>query len=166
MSQPTSMSSAAHVYRRFVPQPVRSVAATTVPAGVRRKVKGGLARTLSRREARLHRKALRRVRRAGLGQSERRTKASDGRVAHVHTGLTVDLARRLDHDLVTQALDAAEVPWFAVPGLDDRRLCIAVMQKDKGTVRRVLRALMEEHTGYVVSVSPAAATRARHRAAT
>src|SRR5690606_1689144 len=69
---------------------------------------------------------------------------------------TVDLARRLDHDLVTQALDAAEVPWFAVPGLDDRRLCIAVMQKDKGTVRRVLRALMEEHTGYVVSVSPAA----------
>ncbi|WP_435232710.1 sugar phosphotransferase [Streptomyces althioticus] len=156
MSQPTSLSSAAHVYRRFVPQPVRSVAASTVPAGVRRKVKGGLARTLSRREARLHRKALRRVRRAGLGQSERRTKAADGRVAHVHTGLTVDLARRLDHDLVTQALDAAEVPWFAVPGLDDRRLCIAVMQQDKGTVRRVLRALMEEHTGYVVSVSPAA----------
>ncbi|MGA5316453.1 sugar phosphotransferase [Streptomyces pseudogriseolus] len=156
MSQPTSMSSATHVYRRFVPQPVRSVAATTVPAGVRRKVKGGLARTLSRREARLHRKALRRVRRAELGRSERRTKAPDGRVAHVHTGLTVDLARRLDHDLVTQALDAADVPWFAVPGLDDRRLCIAVTQKDKGTVRRVLRALLEEHTGYVVSVSPAA----------
>lgn len=157
MANPTSMSSAVHVYRRFVPQPVRSAAATTVPAGVRRKVKGGLARTLSRREARLHRRALRRVRRAGLGQSERRTTAPDGRIAHVHTGLTVDLARRLDHDLVTHALDAAEVPWFAVPALDDRRLCLAVEVRDKGTVRRVLRALLEEHTGYVVSVSPSAA---------
>ncbi|GAA4968810.1 sugar phosphotransferase [Streptomyces hyderabadensis] len=157
MPNPTSMSSAVHVYRRFVPQPVRSAAATTVPAGVRRKVKGGLARTLSRREARLHRRALRRVRRAGLGQSERRTQAPDGRIGHVHTGLTVDLARRLDHDLVTQALDAAEVPWFAVPALDDRRLCLAVEVRDKGTVRRVLRALLEEHTGYVVSVSPSAA---------
>ncbi|MET9254911.1 sugar phosphotransferase [Streptomyces sp. NPDC003717] len=156
MSSPTSMSSAGHVYRRWVPQPVRSAAATTVPAGVRRKVKGGLARTLSRREARLHRRALRRVRRAGLGRSERRTEAPDGRIGHVHTGLTVDLARRLDLDLVTQALDAAEVPWFAVPALDDRRLCIAVEQREKGTVRRVLRALLEEHTGYVVSVSPAA----------
>lgn len=157
MANPTSMSSAVHVYRRFVPQPVRSAAATAVPAGVRRKVKGGLARTLSRREARLHRRALRRVRRAGLGQSERRTTAPDGRIAHVHTGLTVDLARRLDHDLVTHALDAAEVPWFAVPALDDRRLCLAVEVRDKGTVRRVLRALLEEHTGYVVSVSPSAA---------
>ncbi|GAA5204419.1 sugar phosphotransferase [Streptomyces thinghirensis] len=156
MSSPTSMNSAVHVYKRFVPQPVRSAAASTLPAGVRRKVKGGLARTLNRREARLHRRALRRVRRAGLGHSERRTQAPDGRVGHVHTGLTVDLARRLDHDLVTHALDAAEVPWFAVPALDDRRLCLAVEQRYKGTIRRVLRALLEEHTGYVVSVFPAA----------
>ncbi|MFD4261647.1 sugar phosphotransferase [Streptomyces sp. NPDC058534] len=156
MPDPTSMNSAVHVYKRFVPQPVRSAAASTLPAGVRRKVKGGLVRTLNRREARLHRRALRRVRRAGLGNSERRTQAPDGRVGHVHTGLTVDLARRLDHDLVAQALDAAEVPWFAVPALDDRRLCLAVEQRHKGTVRRVLRALLEAHTGYVVSVSPAA----------
>lgn len=149
------MSSAANVYKRLVPQPVRSAAATTVPVGVRRKVKRGLARTLSRREARLHRRALRRVRRAGLGSSERRTEAPDGRVGHVHSGLTTDLARRLDHDLVTQALDAAEIPWFAVPALDDRRICLAVDQKDKGAVRRVLRALLEDHTGYVVCVSPA-----------
>ncbi|KUN90182.1 sugar phosphotransferase [Streptomyces bungoensis] len=155
MPDPTSMSSAGHVYKRFVPQPVRSAAATTVPAGVRRKVKGQLARTLRRREARLHRRALRRVRRAGLGSSERRTTAYDGRVGHVHTGLTADLARRFDHDLVTQALDAAEIPWFAVPALDDRRICLAVEQRNKGAVRRVLRALLEEHTGYVVSVSPA-----------
>ncbi|MFG1663999.1 sugar phosphotransferase [Streptomyces sp. Y7] len=155
MSDPTSMSSAVNVYKRLVPQPVRSAAATTVPAGVRRKVKRGLARTLSRREARLHRRALRRVRKAGLGHSERRTQTPDGRVGHVHTGLTADLARRLDHDLVTQALDAAEIPWFAVPALDDRRVCLAVDQQDKGAVRRVLRALLEEHTGYVVSVSPA-----------
>lgn len=149
------MSSAVNVYKRLVPQPVRSAAATTVPVGVRRKVKHRLARTLSRREARLHRRALRRVRKAGLGHSERRTKAPDGRVAHVHSGLTVDLARRLDHELVTQALDAADIPWFAVPALDDRRICLAVDEKDKGAVRRVLRALLEEHTGYVVSVSPA-----------
>ncbi|MFF3634922.1 sugar phosphotransferase [Streptomyces sp. NPDC002250] len=154
MSDPTSMSSAANVYKRLVPQPVRSAAATTVPVGVRRKVKRRLARTLSRREARLHRRALRRVRRAELGQSERRTEAPDGRVGHVHTGLTVDRARRLDHDLVTHALDAAEIPWFAVPALDDRRICLAVDQQHKGAVRRVLRALLEEHTGYVVSVSP------------
>lgn len=149
------MSSAANVYKRLVPQPVRSAAATTVPVRVRRKVKRRLARTLSRREARLHRRALRRVRRAELGRSERRTQAPDGRVGHVHTGLTPDLARHLDHDLVTQALDTAEIPWFAVPALDDRRICLAVDQRDKGAVRRVLRALLEEHTGYVVSVSPA-----------
>ncbi|MET7481863.1 sugar phosphotransferase [Streptomyces sp. NPDC005538] len=155
MSDPTSMSSAANVYKRLVPQPVRSAAATTVPVRVRRKVKRQLARTLSRREARLHRRALRRVRRAGLGGSERRTTAPDGRVGHVHTGLTPDLARRLDHDMVTYALDAADIPWFAVPALDDRRICLAVDHKDKGAVRRVLRALLEEQTGYVVSVSPA-----------
>ncbi|MFJ9539890.1 sugar phosphotransferase [Streptomyces sp. NPDC101225] len=155
MSDPTSMSSASNVYKRLVPQPVRSAAATTVPVRVRRKVKRRLARTLSRREARLHRRALRRVRKAGLGHSERRTQAPDGRVAHVHTGLTADLARRLDHDLVTQALDAAEIPWFAVPALDDRRICLAVDHSDRRAVRRVLRALLEEHTGYVVSVSPA-----------
>ncbi|MEW2297169.1 sugar phosphotransferase [Streptomyces sp. NPDC006743] len=155
MPDPTSMNSAVHVYKRLVPQPVRSAAATTVPAGVRRKVKGQLARTLRRREARLHRRALRQVRRARLGGSERRATAPDGRIGHVHTGLTADLARRFDHDLVTQALDVAEIPWFAVPALDDRRICLAVDQRDKGAVRRVLRALLEEHTGYVVSVSPA-----------
>ncbi|KOU62767.1 sugar phosphotransferase [Streptomyces sp. MMG1533] len=149
------MSSAAQVYKRFVPQPVRAAATTTVPVGVRRKVKRQLARTLGRREARLHRRALRRVRKVEFGHSERRTKAPDGRIGHVHTGLTVDLARRLDHDLVTHALDTADIPWFAVPALDDRRVCLAVDQQDKGAVRRVLRALLEEHTGYVVSVSPA-----------
>jgi hypothetical protein len=118
-------------------------------------VKRGLARTLSRREARLHRRALRKVRKAEFGRSERRVTAPDGRVGHVHTGLTFDFARRLDHDLVTSALDAADIPWFAVPALDDRRICLAVEQRDKGPVRRVLRALLEEHTGYVVSVSPA-----------
>ncbi|GAX53778.1 sugar phosphotransferase [Streptomyces olivochromogenes] len=155
MSDPTSMSSAAHVYKRLVPQPLRSAAAGTVPLRVRRKVKRGLARTLGRREARLHRRALRRVRKAEFGHSERRITAPDGRVGHIHTGLTIDLARRLDHDLVTFALDAADIPWFAVPALDDRRICLAVEQRDKGAVRRALRALMEEHTGYVVSVSPA-----------
>ncbi|WP_329569412.1 sugar phosphotransferase [Streptomyces sp. NBC_01361] len=157
MSDSTSMSSAAHVYQRIVPQPVRSVAAHRVPPRVRRKVKGGLARTLNRREARLHRRALRRVRKSdAISVSERRVPAPDGRIGHVHTGVTADLARRLDHDLVTYALDAAGIPWFAVPALDDRRVCIAVEQRDKGQARRVLRALLEEHTGYVVSVSPAA----------
>ncbi|SNS14097.1 Stealth protein CR2, conserved region 2 [Actinacidiphila glaucinigra] len=154
MSDSPSMSSAAHVYKRLVPQPMRSAAASTVPGSVRRKVKRRIARTLSRREARLHLRALSRVRKADFGRSERRVRTPDGRVGHVHTGLTVDLARRLDHDLVTNALDAAEIPWFAVPALDDRRVCIAVEHRDKGAVRRALRALLEEHTGYVVSVSP------------
>lgn len=154
MSDSPSMSSAAHVYKRLVPQPMRSAAASTVPGSVRRKVKRRIARTLSRREARLHLRALSRVRKADFGRSERQVRTPDGRVGHVHTGLTVDLARRLDHDLVTNALDAAEIPWFAVPALDDRRVCIAVEQRDKGAVRRALRALLEEHTGYVVSVSP------------
>lgn len=155
MSDSSSLSSAGYVYRRMVPQPVRTVASTSVPTGVRRKVKRGLAKTLNRREARLHRRALRRVRRSEATRvSERRVSAADGRIGHVHTGLTADLARRLDHDLVTGALDAAAIPWFALPGLDDRRICIAVEQRDKGQLRRVLRALLEEHTGYVVSVSP------------
>ncbi|MFG2591899.1 sugar phosphotransferase [Streptomyces sp. NPDC048438] len=150
----TDSSSAARVYKRIVPQPVRA-AGNRVPPRVRRKVKGGLVRTLNRREARLHRRALRLVRRGEFASaSERRTRTPDGRVGHVHQGLTVDLARRLDHDLVTSALDAADIPWFAVPALDDRRICLAVEQQDKGQVRRVLRALLEEHTGYVVSASP------------
>ncbi|MEV6433237.1 sugar phosphotransferase [Streptomyces anulatus] len=148
-------SSAARVYKRIVPQPVRAVAGSRVPPRVRRKVKGGLVRTLNRREARLHQRALRMVRKGDFASaSERRTRTPDGRVGHVHEGLTVDLARRLDHDLVTSALDAAEIPWFTVPALDDRRICIAVEQQDKGLVRRVLRALLEEHTGYIVSASP------------
>ncbi|MGW1814709.1 sugar phosphotransferase [Streptomyces sp. NPDC002125] len=151
----TDSSSAARVYKRIVPQPVRAVAGSRVPPRVRRKVKGGLVRTLNRREARLHRRALRLVRKGDFASaSERRTRTPDGRVGHVHQGLTVDLARRLDHDLVTSALDAADIPWFAVPALDDRRICLAVEQQDKGQVRRVLRALLEEHTGYVVSASP------------
>ncbi|MBK3530969.1 sugar phosphotransferase [Streptomyces rubiginosohelvolus] len=151
----TDANSAARVYQRIVPRPVRAVAGSRVPPRVRRKVKGGLVRTLNRREARLHQRALRLVRKGDFASaSERRTRTPDGRVGHVHRGLTVDLARRLDHDLVTSALDAAEIPWFAVPALDDRRICIAVEQQDKGQVRRVLRALLEEHTGYVVSASP------------
>ncbi|MFC8228625.1 sugar phosphotransferase [Streptomyces sp. NPDC057287] len=151
----TDSSSAARVYKRIVPQPVRAVAGSRVPTRVRRKVKGGLVRTLNRREARLHRRALRLVRKGDFASaSERRTRTPDGRVGHVHQGLTIDLARRLDHDLVTSALDAADIPWFAVPALDDRRICLAVEQQDKGPVRRVLRALLEEHTGYVVSASP------------
>ncbi|WP_406327064.1 sugar phosphotransferase [Streptomyces sp. NBC_01617] len=156
MADSTAMGSANRVYRRIVPGPVRKVAASRVPPRVRRKVKGGLVRTLNRREARLHRRALRLVRKSDFaGASERRTRTPDGRVGHVHSGLTVDLARRLDHDLVTAAFDAAGIAWFAVPALDDRRICLAVEQHDKGQVRRVLRALLEEHTGYVVSVSPA-----------
>lgn len=149
MADPTA------VYRRIVPQPVRAAAGSRVPPRVRRKVKGRLARTLDRREDRLHRRALKLVRKSDFaGASERRTKSPDGRVGHVHQGLTVDLARRFDLGLVATALDAAGIAWFAVPALDDRRYCIAVEQQDKGHVRRVLRALLEEHTGYVVSVSP------------
>ncbi|GAA3005467.1 sugar phosphotransferase [Streptomyces fulvorobeus] len=151
----TDSSSAARVYQRIVPRPVRAVAGNRVSPGVRRKVKGGLVRTLNRREARLHRRALRMVRKGDFASaSDRRARTPDGRVGHVHQGLTVDLARRLDHDLVTSALDAADIPWFAVPALDDRRICLAVEQQDKGQVRRVLRALLEEHTGYVVSAAP------------
>ncbi|MFI9492455.1 sugar phosphotransferase [Streptomyces halstedii] len=154
MAGSPSIGSAGRVYRRIVPQPVRAVASSRVPPQVRRKVKRGLVKTLNRREARLHGRALRLVRKSDLVASERRTRTPDGRVGHVHSGLTADLARRLDHDLVTAALDAAGIAWFAVPALDDRRICLAVEQQDKGQVRRVLRALLEEHTGYVVSVSP------------
>ncbi|MYV42798.1 sugar phosphotransferase, partial [Streptomyces sp. SID1328] len=66
MSDPTSMNSAVQVYKRFVPDPLRVAAATTLPDGMRRTVKRSLAQTLRRREARLHQRALRRVRRAGL----------------------------------------------------------------------------------------------------
>ncbi|MGW1198179.1 sugar phosphotransferase [Streptomyces sp. NPDC002536] len=162
MTDKASMSSAAHVYRKYVPLPVRSAAAHRVPPRVRRGVQRKLARTLAERESRKHRRALKQVREAGPGPlPERRTAAADGRVGHVHRGLTADVARRLDHELVTTALDAAGIPWFAVPALDDRRLAVAVPREHKPAVRRVLRALLEEHTGYVVSVSPANASTAR-----
>ncbi|GAA3389732.1 sugar phosphotransferase [Streptomyces roseoviridis] len=156
MSEPGSMSSAAGVYQKVVPQPLRAVAASRVPPQVRRKVKSRLARTLAERESRLHRRSLRQVRDAGFThRPEGRTLAPDGRVAHVHARLTADRARRLDHDLVTAALDMAGVPWFAVPPLDDRRTALAVPKEHKPAVRRVLRALLEEQTGYLTSVSPA-----------
>lgn len=159
MSEPGSMGSAASIYKNYVPQPLRAAAATSVPPRVRRKVKSQLARTLAERESRLHRRSLRQLRDAGLAaRPESRVTDEEGRVVHVHTGLTADLARRIDHDLVTSALDMAGIPWFAVPALDDRRTALAVPKEHKPAVRRVLRAVLEEQTGYVCSVSPADAS--------
>lgn len=71
----TDANSAARVYQRIVPRPVRAVAGSRVPPRVRRKVKGGLVRTLNRREARLHQRALRLVRKGDFASaSERRTR--------------------------------------------------------------------------------------------
>ncbi|MFD9354073.1 sugar phosphotransferase [Streptomyces sp. NPDC060031] len=155
MAEPEAMSSAAHVYAKLVPQPLRAAAGKMSPQ-VRRKVKKQLNRTLASRESRLHRRALKRVRESDFSNvPEGRAEAMDGRVGHVHSGLTTDFARHTDLMLVTTAFDVAEIPWFAVPALDDRRISLAVPQDRKTDVRRVLRALLEEQTGYVVSVSPA-----------
>ncbi|MFJ6796798.1 sugar phosphotransferase [Streptomyces sp. NPDC091268] len=154
MAEPEVLSSAAQVYAKLVPQPLRTVAGK-MPPQVRRTVKRRLERTLASRESRLHRRALKRVRESEFSNvPEARAKAIDGRVGHVHAGLTADFARHTDLMLVTTALDTAQIPWFAVPALDDRRISLAVPQDRKGDVRRVLRALLEEQTGYVVSVSP------------
>lgn len=154
MADPESLSSAAQVYAKLVPQPLRT-AAGKMPPQVRRKVKKQLKSALASRESRLHQRALRKVRESDFSTvPEGRTEALDGRVGHVHTGLTPDFARRADLGLVTAAFDLAGIPWFAVPALDDRRITLAVPQDRKTDVRRVLRALLEEQTGYVVSVSP------------
>ncbi|MGW0700663.1 sugar phosphotransferase [Streptomyces sp. NPDC002867] len=156
MSEPGSMSSAAGVYQKIVPQPIRALAASRVPPRVRRRVKSRLARTLASRESRQHRRSLKQVRDARFAaRPEGRALTDDGRVAHIHAQLTADRARRLDHDLVTAAFDVAGIPWFSVPPLDDRRTALAVPKEHKAAVRRVLRALLEEQTGYVCSVSPA-----------
>ncbi|MBW5482469.1 hypothetical protein, partial [Streptomyces bambusae] len=161
MADPESMSSAAEVYAKLVPLPVR-VAARKVPPQMRHKVRKRLDRTLASRESRLHRRALKRVRASEFSNlPEGRAKARDGRVGHVHSGLTADLARRTDLGLVTTALDLAGIPWFAVPALDDRRIALAVPQERKPDVRRVLRALLEEQTGYVVSAVPSNESTAR-----
>ncbi|MCB5181627.1 sugar phosphotransferase, partial [Streptomyces antimicrobicus] len=161
MAEPESMSSAAEVYAKLVPLPVR-VAARKVPPRMRHRVRKRLDRSLASRESRLHQRALKRVRAGEFDNlPERRVKARDGRVGHVHSGLTADLARRTDLGLVTTALDLAGVPWFAVPALDDRRITLAVPQDRKPDVRRVLRALLEEQTGYVVSAVPANESTAR-----
>lgn len=154
MADPESLGSAAQAYVKLVPQPLRA-AAGKMPLQMRRKVKKQLKRTLASRESRLHQRALRRVRESGFSNvPEGRAEAMDGRVGHVHSGLTPDVARRTDLSLVTTAFDLAGIPWFAVPALDDRRISLAVPQDRKSDVRRVLRALLEEHTGYVVSASP------------
>ncbi|MFJ4438188.1 sugar phosphotransferase [Streptomyces sp. NPDC088923] len=154
MPDPSSLGSAARLYGRVVPRPLRSLA-SGMPAGVRRKAKQSLARTLDMREVGLHKRALRRLRRTELHVlSGQEVLLADGRTAHLSAGLTPQEARRIDHDLVTAALDSAGIPWFAVPALDDRRLCLAVESRYKGPVRRALRALLQEHTGYVSSVMP------------
>ncbi|MFG2999732.1 sugar phosphotransferase [Streptomyces sp. NPDC048340] len=154
MAEPDALNSAAQVYAKLVPLPLRTVAAK-MPPQVRRSVKRRLDRTLASRESRLHRRAVKRVRENGSGNvPDGRAKAVDGRVGHVHRGLTTDFARHTDLALVTTAFDSAGIPWFAVPALDDRRISLAVPQDRKGDVRRVLRALLEAQTGYVVSVSP------------
>ncbi|WP_185922020.1 sugar phosphotransferase, partial [Streptomyces sp. WAC06614] len=161
MAEPDSMSSAAEVYAKLVPLPVR-VAARKVPPRMRHRVRTRLDRSLAARESRLHQRALKRVRSGAFDNlPERRVKARDGRVGHVHPGLTADLARRTDLGLVTTALDLAGIPWFAVPALDDRRLALAVPHERKPDVRRVLRALLEDQTGYVVSALPANESTAR-----
>ncbi|WP_330333257.1 sugar phosphotransferase [Streptomyces sp. NBC_00536] len=155
MQDSGSTSSASQVYQKLVPRPVRTVAMNTVPVPVRRTLKKRLDRALAQRESRLHQRALRRLRTTDFSNlPEGRAKAPDGRVGHVHSGLTADLARRTDLALVTAVLDRAKIPWFSVPALDDRRMCLAVAREHKGAVRRVLRALLERQTGYVVSVSP------------
>ncbi|MGW5847772.1 sugar phosphotransferase [Streptomyces sp. NPDC055254] len=154
MADPESMSSASHVYAKLVPQPLRA-AAGKMPPQMRRKVKKRIKRTLASRESRLHQRALRQVRESDFNNvPEGRAQAMDGRIGHVHSGLTSDVARRTDLSLVSTAFDLAGIPWFAVPALDDRRITLAVPQRSKSDVRRVLRALLEEHTGYVVSASP------------
>ncbi|MFJ7204518.1 sugar phosphotransferase [Streptomyces sp. NPDC098789] len=155
MQDSGSNSSASEVYQKLVPRPVRAVAMSTVPVPVRRTLKKRLDRALVQRESRLHQRALRRLRTTDFSNlPEGRTKAADGRVGHVHAGLTADLARRTDLALVTTVLDAARIPWFTVPALDDRRMSLAVPRAHKRAVRRVLRALLERQTGYVVSVLP------------
>jgi hypothetical protein len=161
MPDSTATGTAARVYKRVVPRPVRSAAATHVPPRVRRGVKTRLARSLARVEEVRHQRALRQLRDTAVpGLADRRTTTADGRMAHVSNGLTAGIARRLDHDLVTHALNTAAIPWFAVPALDDRRIALAVAQEHKSAVRRVVRALLEERTGYVVSVSPSDASQA------
>lgn len=154
MAEPDSMSSVSQVYSKLVPQPLRA-AVGKVPPQVRRKVKRRLKRALDSRESRQHQRALQQVRENDFNNvPERQARSVDGRVGHVHSGLTADFARRTDLSLVTTAFDLAEIPWFAVPALDDRRVCLAVPQDRKTDVRRVLRALLEDQSGYVVSVSP------------
>ncbi|MDJ0380243.1 sugar phosphotransferase [Streptomyces sp. G-G2] len=150
-----STSSASQVYQKLVPRPVRTVAMNTVPVPVRRGLKKRLDQSLAQRESRLHQRALKRLRTTDFSNlPEGRAEAPDGRVGHVHTGLTADLARRTDLALITTVLDRAKIPWFTVPALDDRRMCLAVAREHKPAVRRVLRALLERQTGYVVSVAP------------
>ncbi|MFE2169940.1 sugar phosphotransferase [Streptomyces sp. NPDC059447] len=155
MAEPGSVGSAANIYQKLVPQPVRAVAASKVPPSVRGKVKRRLARTLANRESRHHQRALKRVREEDFSYlPEGTTTAPDGRVAHIHSGLTPELSRRTDHYLVSSVLDNEGIPWFAVPALDDRRIAIAVPQEHKASVSRVMRALLEVQTGYVIGVSP------------
>lgn len=156
MSEPGSIGSAAQIYKKLVPEPVRAVAASKVPPSVRGKVKRRLAQTLSNRESRQHQRALKRVREEEFSYlPEGTTTAPDGRVAHIHSGLTPEVSRRTDLYLVTSVLDSEGIPWFTVPALDDRRIAIAVPQEHKAAVSRVMRALLEVQTGYVVGVSPA-----------
>jgi hypothetical protein len=75
---------------------------------------------------------------------------------YVHAGLTSRSVRALHLELVCDALNNADVPYFVVPGLDPRSGVVGIPDEYRRAATRSLQALFGQQSGYVVQRLPPA----------
>jgi len=80
------------------------------------------------------------------------------RCVHVEEGLTPLGARARNVDLVARTLEQAQIPYFAVRGLDDRTSVLGVSETDRQRVYKAVGRLFESERGYVSQIQPRPAT--------
>jgi hypothetical protein len=80
------------------------------------------------------------------------------RWVHVEEGLTPLGARERNRERVAQTLEEAQIPYFAVRGLDDRTSVLGVSEADRQRVYKAVGRLFERERGYVGQIQPRPAT--------
>ena len=80
------------------------------------------------------------------------------RWVHVEEGLTPLAARGRNVELVARTLEGAQIPYFAVRGMDDRTTVLGVSEADRQRVYKAVGRLFERERGYVGQIQPRPAT--------
>jgi hypothetical protein len=155
MAEQEAFRRAGSAYRKVVSPQMREVVSERLSSEARRGIKAGVSWLMVPAERVDRVWSQRRLRRRYEPPARSRMLLADGRVAYVHDGLTAALAREVNHAAVTTALSVWRIPHFTVPGLDDRRMVVAVAKENRGRTYHALRALLAESPGSVESVLPA-----------